>query len=1056
MIKKILSFCILLFININLYAQNPFIRNFSPEEYQANSQNWSVVQDSRGIMYFVNNDGVLEYDGINWILIDTPTEAHSIAIDNLDRIYVGLDGDFGYLQSDNNGRLHYISLVDKIPKEHQNIKQVWNISALGDKIVFATNNKLFILQNDIINIIVSNSKFLNNFVVDNKIYIQEKGKGLFRLRNNNLHLLPGRKNFNNKIVRAMLPFENSNILIITYRQGIFIYNPSKSPIMWKPKGFEGIDNFIIKNKAYCGTLLYNGNFAIGTTVGGIIIFDKQGKIHTHYNKRNGLQSNISLYLFTDRNCQLWTALGNGISLIENNLPFLDYNDKNGLDGSVYCVQEFKNKLYVGTSNNLYIKNKNNNFEVINGTIGQNFFLIQANEKLLLGNGPNGIFDIIDNQVLQLKTLKNIYPILAITLQKHPNYIITKLWDKGLALIEYKNKQWLFKNFIKGFEKRVQSFVEDNNGNFWINANEQLYKLRLNETLDSVILLKEYTSAKFNLRESFIVPYQLNNGEIIFSTSKGIYCYLYKKDTFEPHPDFPMFTEYVYNLKQATNGNIWFEQYKKGNISEKGVLRLIDGKYKIIKTPFLKFTDRSIPYTYSIYPFSDSLVYIGTNKGLLEYHPKQKVNYDIPFNTLIRKIFVNDSLFYGGSIRDTLSMFNEKVILKYKDNNLFFHYTATFYEDSKKNLFSYRLMGSSDTTWSAWTNDYKKEYTNLDEGKYVFEVKSQNVYRKYGSTAYFAFKIFPPWYYTWWAYILYGILAIIFIFIIIRLNSVRLKHKNELLKQTVRERTKDILQQKNKILQQKEDLEEKSKKLKISNDKLNLLNSTKDKFFAIISHDLRNPFNSILGFTDLLNSEYDSIDDDGRKEIIKSLRESSKCAYALLENLLAWAQTQRGKIEINKEILNLKELIETSVAPYHLNASLKNIKIIVDISSDVNLLIDRNTLITIIQNLVNNAIKFTSKGGTVTISYKENKENFELHIIDTGVGMSPEVLDKLFKIDYHISTQGTNDEKGTGLGLILCKEFIQKNDGSISIKSEVGKGSEFIITFPKCSSNSYVD
>ena len=380
------------------------------------------------------------------------------------------------------------------------------------------------------------------------------------------------------------------------------------------------------------------------------------------------------------------------------------------------------------------------------------------------------------------------------------------------------------------------------------------------------------------------------------------------------------------------------------------------------------------------------------------------------------------------------MSDDPVILKYKNNNLFFHYAATFYEESEKNLFSYRLIGSSNTTWSVWTNEHKKEYNNLQEGKYIFEIKSQNIYRKYGVPASFAFEILPPWHRTWLAYTLYGILATIFVLIIIRLNSARLKRHNELLKQTIEERTADILQQK--------------EELQVSNDKLNLLNATKDKFFTIISHDLKSPFNSILGFTNLLAEDYNKFDETQKRKIISSLRESSQLAYKLLENILTWARTQTGRIEINKELLNLNKLVETSIAPYKDNASKKNIEIATNIPPDTKLSIDRNTSMTFIANLVNNAIKYTPEGGTITINYHENEDNIELHIIDTGVGMTSEVIGKLFRIDEDISTEGTNNEKGTGLGLILCKEFINKNGGDISVLSEVGKGSEFIITLSK--------
>ena len=1029
MIKKTLSLFILHLITGSLFAQTPFIRNFPTEEYRAYSQNWAMVQDQRGIIYFGNQYGVLEYDGITWRTITTPSTVYSLCIDSSDCIYVGLDDDFGYLQSDSTGSLKYKSLKNKIPEEHQDLKKVWDIKTVGGKIILWTVNKTFVYQNDSLSVLTTNKKSKQHFVIRGKYYIFETEKGLMFLKGDSLIQMPGAEQFFEIEPLVMLPYGDDELLIVTDKNVVKIYNPKKSPCLRKPDEFDAVNKFLDKNIAYyAGVKLPNGYFAIGTKVGGILVFDKQGKIQNHYNKQNGLQSNGIYYLFTDLNGQLWASLESGISLIMSNLPFSNYTFENGLDGSIYCIHKFKDKLYVGTSNNFYVQNKENNFERIEGTEGQNFFLLQAKEKLLLGNSPNGIFEINDNQVVQqLEALKKSVPIVAITLRKHPNYIIIQVVNKGLALIEYKNEQWVFKHFIKGFDKNTRYIEEDDNGNFWLstNVNDQFYKLRLNETLDSVIFLQDFTAEQYHLPEASARPYHLNNGEIIFSTDKGIYRYLPHKNYFELHPDFPMFPKGVSRFKQDSCGIICFEEVKEG--LEKGVLLPINGKYEMYKTPFLKFTASNIANAYALYPFSDSLVYFGTNKGLLEYHPKQTVNYDIPFNTLIREIFVNDSLIYGGAENNSSSMSDNPVILKYKNNNLFFHYAATFYEESEKNLFSYRLIGSSNTTWSAWTNNHKKEYNNLQEGKYIFEVKSQNIYRKYGNKASFAFEIRPPWHRTWLAYTLYGILAIVFVLIIIRLNSARLKRNNKLLKQIVEKRTADLQE---------------------SNDKLNLLNSTKDKFFTIISHDLKSPFNSILGFTNLLAEDYNKFDETQKRKIISSLRESSQLAYELLENLLTWARTQTGRIEINKELLNLKELVETSIAPYKDNASKKNIEIAINIPPDTKLSIDRNTSMTFIANLVNNAIKYTPEGGTITINYHENEDNIELHIIDTGVGMTSEVIGKLFRIDEDISTEGTNNERGTGLGLILCKEFINKNGGDISVLSEVGKGSEFIITLSK--------
>lgn len=226
------------------------------------------------------------------------------------------------------------------------------------------------------------------------------------------------------------------------------------------------------------------------------------------------------------------------------------------------------------------------------------------------------------------------------------------------------------------------------------------------------------------------------------------------------------------------------------------------------------------------------------------------------------------------------------------------------------------------------------------------------------------------------------------------------------------------------------------------------NATKDKFFKIISHDLKSPFNSIIGFSNLLNTEYDSLDNLKRKNYIQKINTSSLYAFNLLENLLTWARTQTDEIKINKENINLKKLVATSISTYLFNADSKNISIINNIPPELIISIDENTALTFIRNIVSNAIKFTHTGGSITIDSYFNEDSISIHITDTGVGMSDEVIDNLFKIDKGISTEGTNNEKGTGLGLILCKEFIERNGGSISVKSEVNKGSEFIIILPQ--------
>lgn len=232
------------------------------------------------------------------------------------------------------------------------------------------------------------------------------------------------------------------------------------------------------------------------------------------------------------------------------------------------------------------------------------------------------------------------------------------------------------------------------------------------------------------------------------------------------------------------------------------------------------------------------------------------------------------------------------------------------------------------------------------------------------------------------------------------------------------------------------------------EELKILNSTKDKLFSIIAHDLKNPFHSINSSLDLLITEGDSFTEKERKDFLINILNTSKKAYALLENLLQWSLNQMNKIEFAPEKLELNKLITESVNLLSGNASIKNIKIIEKQLNDVYVFADKNMLSSIIRNLLNNAIKFTPDYGTVEIESNIVGQNIEISVKDSGVGIPEKDIKKLFKIDQSFSTYGTRNEKGTGLGLILCKEFVEKNGGKLKVESEPGKGSKFTFTIPQ--------
>ncbi|HLF34404.1 MAG TPA: histidine kinase N-terminal 7TM domain-containing protein [Cyclobacteriaceae bacterium] len=236
-------------------------------------------------------------------------------------------------------------------------------------------------------------------------------------------------------------------------------------------------------------------------------------------------------------------------------------------------------------------------------------------------------------------------------------------------------------------------------------------------------------------------------------------------------------------------------------------------------------------------------------------------------------------------------------------------------------------------------------------------------------------------------------------------------------------------------------------LRESKKNLESLNAAKDKFFRIISHDLKNPFQHLQGLTDILMRELPNMKQDELTRLIGMIHASATLGNKLLENLLIWVNSQTNKIDFVPEKLNIPEMINFSAGFCRGLAESKGIKLIAESEAGLHIMGDRNMIDLVLRNLITNAIKFTHQGGMVSVTARMNHPNVIISVIDDGTGIAREYLDNLFKIEKMHSTSGTQNEKGTGLGLILCKEFVEKNHGTIKVTSEPRKGSEFVLSFP---------
>lgn len=273
-----------------------------------------------------------------------------------------------------------------------------------------------------------------------------------------------------------------------------------------------------------------------------------------------------------------------------------------------------------------------------------------------------------------------------------------------------------------------------------------------------------------------------------------------------------------------------------------------------------------------------------------------------------------------------------------------------------------------------------------------------------------------------------------VFLQLNQQKMELSRKNERLEKEISERRKieDALRQ--------------------NECRLKELNATKDKFFSIVAHDLKNPFNTLIGFSHLLITHADNLDEEKVRSFYEMIHNSARQGFNLLENLLAWSRSQTGRLEWHPIVFDIRQSVNENIKLLGATADRKQIKLDNKISEPLMVYGDLNMLTTVLRNLISNALKFTLSGQRVEIFARE-EDQAVICVKDTGIGISEEDQAKLFRIDVNHSTKGTANEQGTGLGLILCKEFIQKNSGHIWVESELGKGSCFCFSLPKSPSHS---
>lgn len=822
-LKYILALYFLLTHVILGLAQNTFngaldITSYPRTSYKAGTQNWSILQDGRGLMYFGNNKGLLEFDGTHWHTYELPnrTIVRSFAQLSDSVLFVGAQNEFGIIHFSANLGSSYESLVNLISKENRGFEDVWQTFIVGNSAYFCTEKMIFRYSEKKVSIILPKSnRFENFFKLKNQLIVQEKDLGLYTLNKDKLQPYNNAEQIKGQRIVAILPFNNGSNLLISSSAGLFISNGSEiRPFECEASGF------IKLNQAYCAIRMQEGSVAIGCAQNGLILIDSEGKIILKLNKQNGLQNNTILAVYQDAQKNLWLGLDNGIDHVLINSPFSIIGSESGIEGTGYASEVIDGTLYLGTNQGLFYRNWNvkslqtdeHFFRRIEGAQGQVWSINKLGNSHIIGQ-HKGAFLLDNNRLEKLSDMQGAWKFIQ--LKQHPEFAIEGSYS-GFSIykINRTTNQWEFHGKLNGFEESARIFEEDDSGDIWIShAYKGLFRLTLSKDLSEINSIVRFDTT-FGLPTDLFVIVSKIRDELVFSTPKGIYKFNKSKQRFIPHSDFNEIfgpDRNVHRLIEDELGNVWFSidnEFGVLQIKQKGVFNKLEIHY------FNQIKDEIVDGFEHIYAYDEQNVFIGTEKGFLHFNPSASQSSVFPFNLTIRKVSLlheGDSTVYYGGIDDANSA--QVGNFSYKENDFRFTFAAAYYEKAKHTTYRFILEGF-DKEWSPWTSKTEKEYTNLSSGNYVFKVQARNSYGEISKEEIYRFKIQAAWYASIYAKACYTILVVLGLLALMQFISKREEKKTLVFKE---EQEKKL--EKKEAEFKKEVEKSESEIIKLSNDKL---------------------------------------------------------------------------------------------------------------------------------------------------------------------------------------------------------------------------------------------
>ncbi len=1007
-----------------------------PADTSSISSNWifDITEDQSGALWIGTKKGLNRYDKHTGLfsrisLSDTTAESHNNFI-------YGLDSDESYIYVNHSPAISVLDFKTGVRKLYRNKFETGG--ALYDKgfpILKCSNGNLWIGS---VNGLCSFSPQKEEFY-----YFSTGSQG------------PGA--ISNGHITSLLEDTHGNVLIGT-ENGLNIYNTQSNQIIQLTQD-ENHPGSLSHNYIQSMLLDHSGHIWIGTDGGGLNKFTgttlTDSSNFSHFrntaDNRHFIGHDIVLSLFEDQSHNLWIGTIAGADKTDLKKKSITSYQKSDNPNSIDLLDNVIASIFEDDDQKLWI-----------GTWGKGLNILDRNTNKIT-------YYLADNEGERHIPENHIHVIFKDS--KSRIWIGTRngvsIYDRSLNQFTPVAKYFDAPDFNYFENNRVYCILENSDKNFWIGTGNGI--CILNTETKERTLLREDSDGPLTISRNLV--YSLledSDHEIWIAASEGLDRYdqtgqihHYASD---PGSQNSLCDNYTISLCEDLSGNIWIgtsggaSRFNKTDSSfanystEDGLPSNII--YDIIKDGngnlwfstgaglAMKNPDEESPESFiivdellgrefnlkAVYRSERGEMFFGAIDGLVSFYPDSLTD-----NNYIPPVCITSFVKENNGIRQQINVYEKEIDLSYKDYAFTIEFSALDFTDPSKNRYSYKMEGISDKWIDIGTRRFVP-FTNLPPGEYSFSVKGTNndgVWNHSGASIQIVIR--PPWWKSNVAYILYILLIVSVIVIVVVWREKKLVREKKILEEKIKERTKEIFASNELLREQKDELDE--------------LNAMKDTFFSILAHDLKNPFSSLHSLSGSVVENYKSMDEEEKLTSLKKINKSSGLIYDLLDNLLTWSRSQRGGIDYSPEIFNLSDLVHMNINLHKVPAEKKEIKLLSGVPDKLLAYGDREMISTVLRNLINNAVKYSHKKGRVEVKVEEKGEFLEITVSDDGIGISKENTEKIFRIDAKYKSPGTIGEKGTGLGLILCKDFVEKNGGGIWCESGEGSGTRFYFTIP---------